>query len=58
MAVDIPQPIVTRRYGLADSWTLRTYLDNGGYEGLRKALQTPREELVENVTAATLLGLA
>ena len=39
-AVDLPQPIVTRRYGLADSWTLRTYLDNGGYEGLRKAKLT------------------
>jgi NADH-quinone oxidoreductase subunit F len=56
MAVDLPAPIVTRRYGLHESWTLRTYLDNGGYEGLRKALETPREELVENVTAATLLG--
>src|SRR5439155_7713286 len=56
MAVDLPQPIVTARYGLPESWTLRTYLDNGGYEGLRKALTTPREELVTQVTAATLLG--
>jgi NADH-quinone oxidoreductase subunit F len=56
MAVDLPQPIVTRRYGLTESWTLRTYLNNGGYEGLRKAVATPREELVESVTAATLLG--
>jgi NADH-quinone oxidoreductase subunit F len=56
MAVDLPAPIVTRRYGLPESWTLRTYLNNGGYEGLRKAVTTPREELVESVTAATLLG--
>jgi NADH-quinone oxidoreductase subunit F len=56
MAVDLPQPIVTRRYGLPESWTLRTYLANGGYEGLRKAVSMPREELVEQVTTATLLG--
>jgi NADH-quinone oxidoreductase subunit F len=56
MAVDLPQPIVTARYGLPESWKLQTYLNNGGYEGLRKAIGTPREELVENVTAATLLG--
>src|SRR5205085_933691 len=56
MAVDLPAPIVTARYGLHESWTLRTYLDNGGYEGLRKALATPREELVEQVTTAALLG--
>ena len=31
MAVDLPQPIVTRRYGLSESWTLRAYVDNGGY---------------------------
>jgi NADH-quinone oxidoreductase subunit F len=56
MAVDLPQPIVTARYGLHESWTMRTYLQNGGYEGLRKALSMRREELVEQVTAATLLG--
>jgi NADH-quinone oxidoreductase subunit F len=56
MAVELPAPIVTARYGLPESWTLRTYVDNGGYEGLRKALATPREELVEQVTTATLLG--
>src|SRR5439155_21548473 len=56
MAVDLPAPIVTARYGLHESWTLRTFLNNGGYEGLRKALTMPREELVEQVTAATLLG--
>ncbi|MBV8159969.1 MAG: NADH-quinone oxidoreductase subunit NuoF [Acidimicrobiia bacterium] len=56
MAVDLPAPIVTARYGLAESWTLRAYLDHGGYQGLRKAVQTPREELVDQVTTATLLG--
>jgi NADH-quinone oxidoreductase subunit F len=56
MAVDLPKPIVTARYGAPESWTLRSYLNGGGYEGLRRALSMPREELVESVTAATLLG--
>src|SRR5437763_1449215 len=56
MAVELPTPIVTARYGLPESWTLRTYVDNGGYQGLRKAVTTPREELVSQVTSATLLG--
>ena len=42
--------IVTSRFGLPRSWTLASYLDNGGYEGLRKALaMTP-----EDVHQATL----
>jgi NADH-quinone oxidoreductase subunit F len=56
MAVELPTPIVTARYGLPESWTLRTYLANGGYEGLRKAVSMPREQLVEEVGAASLLG--
>jgi NADH-quinone oxidoreductase subunit F len=55
MATDA-KPIVTARYGIPESWTLRTYVDNGGYQGLRKAVATPREQLVEQVTAASLLG--
>ena len=39
MAVELPQPIVTARYGVPESWKLQSYLDNGGYEGLRKALR-------------------
>ncbi len=28
--------IVTSRFGLRESWTLPSYLDNGGYQGLRR----------------------
>ncbi len=35
-------PVLTKDWGLENSWTLRTYVDGGGYAGLRAALaQTP-----------------
>src|SRR5438309_5182554 len=52
---DAPR-IVTARIGVAESWRLETYVANGGYEGLRKALTMTPEKLVEEVTAASLLG--
>jgi NADH-quinone oxidoreductase subunit F len=48
--------IVTTRLGVSESWTLRAYLDNGGYDGLRKALSMSREEVSEEVMKANLLG--
>jgi len=48
--------IVSARIGVPQSWTLRAYLDNGGYEGLRKALTMDRSEIGEEVLAANLLG--
>ena len=49
MAVtDVPK-IVTARFGNEQSWTLRSYLDHGGYEGLRRAFSMSREDLVEQV---------
>jgi NADH-quinone oxidoreductase subunit F len=51
-----PPAIVTARLVKPDSWTLHTYLENGGYEGLRKALTMEPEEIAEHVTTANLLG--
>jgi NADH-quinone oxidoreductase subunit F len=56
MTVTNPAPIVTRRHGNANSWTLRSYLDNGGYVGLRKALQLAPEEVTQEVLTSNLLG--
>jgi NADH-quinone oxidoreductase subunit F len=50
------RPIVTRRHGLPESWTLQSYLDNGGYAGLRKALTMAPEQITEEVLASNLLG--
>ncbi|MDQ1396788.1 MAG: NADH-quinone oxidoreductase subunit, partial [Acidimicrobiaceae bacterium] len=52
---DAPK-IVTRRMSYDDSYTLRRYLDTGGYDGLRRALGMAREEVQEEVSKANLLG--
>jgi NADH-quinone oxidoreductase subunit F len=49
-------PIVTARIGKPQSWTLRSYLDNGGYDGLRKALTMDPAEVQQEVLTANLLG--
>jgi NADH-quinone oxidoreductase subunit F len=50
------EPIVTARHGNPSSWTLQSYLDNGGYSGLRKALSMSPEEVSAEVMTANLLG--
>ncbi|MBO0729321.1 MAG: NADH-quinone oxidoreductase subunit NuoF [Acidimicrobiaceae bacterium] len=52
---DAPR-IVTRRLNTARSWTLESYLADGGYEGLRKALAMTPEQIVEHVNAGNVLG--
>ena len=49
-------PIVTRRIGMPESWTLRSYVDDGGYRALRKAVSMTREEVQAEVDTANLLG--
>src|SRR5438067_11076236 len=56
MALTDAPKIVTARFGNHQPWTLRSYLDHGGYEGLRRAFAMSREELGEQVTKASLLG--
>ncbi len=48
--------IVTSRFGLEDSHTLARYLATGGYEGLRRALGRPANEVHDEVRSATVLG--
>ena len=55
MITDV-EPIVSARIGKPQSWTVQSYLDNGGYEGLRKALTMDPGEVGEEVLAANLLG--
>jgi NADH-quinone oxidoreductase subunit F len=42
--------------GYEDSYTLKRYLETGGYAGLRKALSMGQEEVSEEVNKASLLG--
>ncbi|MGH9224715.1 MAG: NADH-quinone oxidoreductase subunit NuoF [Acidimicrobiales bacterium] len=48
--------IVTARLGQPESWTLRNYLDHGGYQGLRKALTMKSEDITQEVISSNLLG--
>ena len=56
MAVTDAPMIVTRRVGLPESWTLKSYLDNGGYVGLRKALTMQPADITQEVVTSNLLG--
>ena len=52
---DAPQ-IVTSRLGKARSWTLETYLADGGYDGLRAALAMTPEGVQDQANTANILG--
>ena len=52
---DVP-PIVSRRLRKPRSWTLESYLADGGYDGLRAALKMTREQVHDQVNTANLLG--
>ncbi len=52
---DAPR-IVSRRLGQPGSWTLASYLADGGYKGLRAALAMTPEQIHEQVNAANILG--
>jgi len=52
----MPEPIITRRFGIENSHTLDGYLSSGGYRGLRRALEMAPQEVHEEVRTASLLG--
>ena len=56
MAVTDAPKIVTRRVDTPGSWTLKGYLDSGGYTALRKALSMSPAEVTQEVVTSNLLG--
>jgi NADH-quinone oxidoreductase subunit F len=48
--------ILTSRFGRPASWALQPYLETGGYEGLRRALQMSPEDVHQAVLGASILG--
>ncbi|MGA9278310.1 NADH-quinone oxidoreductase subunit NuoF [Ilumatobacter sp.] len=48
--------VVTSRFEYEDSHTLDRYLATGGYDGLKKALESDPEVMAGEVKASTLLG--
>ncbi len=52
---DAPR-IISARLSRPRSWTLQSYLDAGGYRGLRAALAMTPQEIHDNVNTANILG--
>ena len=48
--------LITERFKFEDSFTIERFLDTGGYNGLRKALERKPSEVHEEVRDAVLLG--
>lgn len=49
-------PVITKLYSHPQSWTLQAYLEDGGYEGYRKAKTMEPSEVLEAVKAAGVRG--
>ena len=49
-------PVLSRRWLLPESWTLRHYVELGGYEAMRTALATPPDDLIALVKDSGLRG--
>jgi len=56
MTVTDAPHIVSRRLGRPRSWTIQSYLDDGGYEGLRAALKMTPEQVHQQANTANILG--
>src|ERR1700748_1805349 len=48
--------VLTKRWGEPESWTLQTYERTEGYQGLRKALDMPQDEIIQMVKDSGLRG--
>jgi NADH-quinone oxidoreductase subunit F len=56
MAVSDTPRIITSRFDRADGYTLQGYLDTGGYQSIRRALELGPEQVMDEVKQASLLG--
>jgi NADH-quinone oxidoreductase subunit F len=56
MTISDATRIVSSRLGKPRSWTLESFLAEGGYRGLRAALAMPPEAVHEHVNSANILG--
>ncbi|MDS1114884.1 NADH-quinone oxidoreductase subunit NuoF [Gordonia westfalica] len=54
---DPPEPpVLSRHWDEPESWSLTNYLRHNGYRGLRAALDTPPDDVIEMVKASGLRG--
>jgi len=50
------EPQLTKRFGLKDSHTLKTYLETGGYASLKKLFTMTPVQVIDEVKASNLKG--
>ncbi|MBL8603274.1 MAG: NADH-quinone oxidoreductase subunit NuoF [Myxococcales bacterium] len=55
MAAENPN-ILTKNYGVSESWKIENYERQGGYQSLRKALEMGPEKIRDEVKAANIRG--
>jgi len=51
-----PVKIISKNYGVAESWTLAVYEKNGGYQSARKALAMEPAKIIDEAKAANIRG--
>ncbi|GAC1352478.1 MAG: NADH-quinone oxidoreductase subunit NuoF [Polyangiales bacterium] len=51
-----PVKIISRNYGVPESWTLAVYERSGGYQAVRKALTMEPSKIIDEVKAANIRG--
>ncbi len=49
-------PVISRRFGIPDSCTLKVYRQHDGYKALERALKIKPEEIIEEVKQSNLRG--
>ena len=49
-------PVLSRFWDDEQPWTLQTYLQNGGYQGLQRALAMPADDVIDLVKESGLRG--
>ena len=49
-------PVISRRFGIPNSFKLDVYLQHDGYEGLKKALQMTPEQIIDETKKSGLRG--
>jgi NADH-quinone oxidoreductase subunit F len=49
-------PVISRRFGIPNSFKLDVYLQHDGYEGLKKALQMTPEQIIDEAKKSGLRG--
>ena len=48
--------VISKRFGVENSWRLDTYLATGGFEAFKKAMEMTPDQVIDEVKASSLRG--